>query len=434
MSRILTTTLSVIDTASNTVVGTPIPVGNAPYAGAVAVTPDGKHVYVVNTNTNTVSVIDTASNMVVGTPIPVGNAPAAVAVAPDGKHGYVTNTLSNNVSVIDTATNTVEPTVIMVGSWPDAVAVTPDGKHVYVANANSANVSVIDTTTNTVGPTISVAGLSRTAVAVTPDGTHVYVASYPNGGGGNIYVIDTATNTVEPTVITVGNAPNAVAVTPDGKHVYVANTNSANVSVIDTTTNPPSVMATVGVGAGAAGVAVTPDGKHVYVTNAYVSTVSVIDTASNLVVGNPIPVGNNPIAVAIVPPSSCIPFLAFNAKLEIDLEHKPNKDHFELLSSFTLGSASNGTNPVTEAITLQIGTFTTTIPAGSFKEIGGIFVFHGVIGGARLEALIAPTGSSRYALVAAAQDANLTGTVNPVPVTLTIGDDCGTASVTALIF
>jgi hypothetical protein len=57
-----------------------------------------------------------------------------------------------------------------------------------------------------------------------------------------------------------------------------------------------------------------------------------------------------------------------------------------------------------------------------------------VIGGARLEALIAPTGSSRYALVAAAQDANLTGTVNPVPVTLTIGDDCGTASVTALIF
>jgi hypothetical protein len=35
--------------------------------------------------------------------------------------------------------------------------------------------------------------------------------------------------------------------------------------------------------------------------------------------------------------------------------------------------------------------------------------------------------------VAAAQDANLTGTVNPVPVTLTIGEDCGTTSVEALI-
>ena len=41
-------TVSVIDTASNKVVGPPIPVGNAPY-GAVAVTPDGKHVYVANT-------------------------------------------------------------------------------------------------------------------------------------------------------------------------------------------------------------------------------------------------------------------------------------------------------------------------------------------------------------------------------------------------
>jgi hypothetical protein len=56
-----------------------------------------------------------------------------------------------------------------------------------------------------------------------------------------------------------------------------------------------------------------------------------------------------------------------------------------------------------------------------------------VIGGVRLEVLIAPTGSLRYALVAAAQDANLTGTKNPVPVSLTTGDDCGTASVESLI-
>ena len=134
-------------------------------------------------------------------------------------------------------------------------------------------------------------------------------------------------------------------------------------------------------------------------------------------------VGNGQTAVCIWPPPTCVPFLAFSAKLEIILEHKPNKDRFELLSSFTVGSASNGINPDTDAVTLEVGTFTTTIPAGSFKEIGlGIFVFHGVIGGVRLEALIG-----------AAQDANLTGTKNPVPVSLTIGDDCGTASVESLI-
>jgi hypothetical protein len=79
--------------------------------------------------------------------------------------------------------------------------------------------------------------------------------------------------------------------------------------------------------------------------------------------------------------------------------------------------------------------FCRAIPPGSFKKHRhGFFTFRGVIGSVRLKALIKRTGSLRYALVAAAQDANLTGIVNPVPVTLTIGDDCGTASVQARIF
>jgi YVTN family beta-propeller protein len=67
------------------------------------------------------SVIDTATNppSVVAT-IPVGSVPLAVAVSPDGKHVYVANSGSNNVSVIDTATNTLEVTV-PVGSGPRAV-------------------------------------------------------------------------------------------------------------------------------------------------------------------------------------------------------------------------------------------------------------------------------------------------------------------------
>ncbi len=39
------------------------------------------------------------------------------------------------------------------------------------------------------------------------------------------------------------------------------------VSVIDTATTPPSVVATVAVGIEPEGVAVTPDGKHAYVAN-----------------------------------------------------------------------------------------------------------------------------------------------------------------------
>jgi YVTN family beta-propeller protein len=62
--------VSVIDTATNTVVATvPVGVGKQPFG--IAITPDGKRAYVTNNLSNDVSVIDTVSNTVAGTPTPV---------------------------------------------------------------------------------------------------------------------------------------------------------------------------------------------------------------------------------------------------------------------------------------------------------------------------------------------------------------------------
>ena len=47
----------------------------------MVVSPDGTRVYVANTGSDSVSVIDTAANTVVAT-IGVGNGPIAVAVSP----------------------------------------------------------------------------------------------------------------------------------------------------------------------------------------------------------------------------------------------------------------------------------------------------------------------------------------------------------------
>jgi YVTN family beta-propeller protein len=74
----------------------------------IAITPDGTHAYVVNSSSGTVSVIATATNTVVG--IPVGIAPLGVATTPDGQHAYVTNDGFGTVSVIATSTNTVTTT------------------------------------------------------------------------------------------------------------------------------------------------------------------------------------------------------------------------------------------------------------------------------------------------------------------------------------
>ena len=68
-------TVSVIARPGNTVVAT-IPVGSsATFPNLVAVAPNGKHAYVLNSSSNIVSVIDTATNTVVGLPIPVGSGP-----------------------------------------------------------------------------------------------------------------------------------------------------------------------------------------------------------------------------------------------------------------------------------------------------------------------------------------------------------------------
>src|SRR5947208_16848372 len=112
-----------------------------------------QNAYITNTNGDTVSVIDTTTNTVVGSPISVGHVPVGVAITPDGGKVYITNDGANTVSVIDTATNTVTATVT-VGFSPYGAAVTPDGSKVYVADEENGTVSVIATATDTVLATV----------------------------------------------------------------------------------------------------------------------------------------------------------------------------------------------------------------------------------------------------------------------------------------
>ena len=334
--------------------------------------------------------------------------------------------------MIDTATNTVGPT-LAVGPNPFAVAVTPDGQHAYVVNnVSPGTVTVIDTATNTVEAATLTVGGHPFPIVVTPDGTHAYVG---NEDDNTVSVIDTATNTVEATTIPVGTFPFGIAITPDGKHVYVTNTGSNDVSVIATATKTV-VGAPIPVGTAPIGGAVSPDGKHAYVANRANNTVSVIATATNTVVGTNVTVGMTPFGVGIIPPPPGLPFLAFSAtQLQIAFGAAPNTDSFNLSSVFTLSSTSNaGFNPVIQPVTLQVGTFSTTIPAGSFTNQGnGTFTFTGVIGGVSLQATFTRLVTMRFGFNAIATGASLTGTKNPVYVTLTIGGNSGATSVTAAI-
>ena len=258
----------------------------------------GPFAYVTNFMDDTVSVIDTATHTVVAT-ISVGSRPIGVAVSPDGSRVYVANYASGTVSVIDTSANAVIAAVSLASSYPLGIAVTPDGSRAYVTHEVTGAVSVIDTATNAVVATISVGvlGDDLTGIAVNPSGTRVYVVHSQTW---KVSVIDTSTNAVIAT-IPVGDFPVGVAVHPSGQWVYVANQGSGNVSVIDATTN--TVAATVAVGAGPTGIAVNPSGSRVYVTNQYGNTVAVINAATNALLTT-IPVGTAPFGISVTPDGS----------------------------------------------------------------------------------------------------------------------------------
>lgn len=120
--------------------------------------------------TNLVSVIDTASNTLVDT-ITVRMCPLGVAITPDGTHVYVTSGISNTsgaVSVIKTATNAVIATVHLgFAVSPEGVAITSDGTRAYVVSFAPSSVSVIDTANNTVTAAIGV-GPGPNWIAISP--------------------------------------------------------------------------------------------------------------------------------------------------------------------------------------------------------------------------------------------------------------------------
>jgi YVTN family beta-propeller protein len=111
---------------------------------------DGMNPVVVDRRTGipvsgTVSVIDTASNTVLKT-ITVGLHPTGMALSPLGDRIYVTNANSDTVSAINTTTDNVVKTLHvgggvgpdrepLLGASPNAVTISPNGRTLYVANA-----------------------------------------------------------------------------------------------------------------------------------------------------------------------------------------------------------------------------------------------------------------------------------------------------------
>jgi PQQ-dependent catabolism-associated beta-propeller protein len=136
-------------------------------------TADGKRLYVSAEVGGTVSVIDPVEHKVIKTisfQIPgVTNEliqPVGLAVTKDGKHVFVALGPANRVAVINGDTLEVEK-YLLVGQRVWHLAFTPDQKYLFTTNGNSNDVSVIDVPNLTVIKSIHVGRLPW-GVAISP--------------------------------------------------------------------------------------------------------------------------------------------------------------------------------------------------------------------------------------------------------------------------
>ncbi|MGH9079611.1 MAG: DUF4190 domain-containing protein [Acidimicrobiales bacterium] len=223
------------------------------YGLNIALSPDGTIGYVTEPASNRLLVIDTRTGAIRAS-IGVGDTPSGLAVSPDGKQVWVVNTGllggPSSVTVVATAKHLVLGTV-RVGQGAIDVAFSPDGERAYVTNSglplSGGSVSVIDTSTlsvvqvlNPTGPSFpKSSGLNPTSVAVSPDGRQVWVSevNWPGGGSQNdfVYVFD-AVSDAQVAKIGVGAGPYFMALSRDGRFAYVADKISCDAREIDALT------------------------------------------------------------------------------------------------------------------------------------------------------------------------------------------------------
>ncbi|HJL70035.1 MAG TPA: di-heme oxidoredictase family protein, partial [Anaerolineales bacterium] len=82
------------------------------------------------------------------------NMPFAVALSPDGKMLYLANAGSDDLSVIDLSTNQ-GVAHISVGANPRGIAISPDGARVFVNNVLDGTLSVMETEMHTIAETVT---------------------------------------------------------------------------------------------------------------------------------------------------------------------------------------------------------------------------------------------------------------------------------------
>jgi YVTN family beta-propeller protein len=208
-------------------------VGRSPHEAFF--TPDGKEVWVTVRGEDYVSVLD-GQTYEEKLQIPVGNGPGMTIFRPDGKYGFVCSSFIPETKVVEVATHQIVATVPQASPFCPNIAATSDGKQVWFTLKDVGKTQVF----NAEPPFNIISTLDTGAIT-----NHVNIVRNQNGqfayitiGGENVVKVYTTSNT--PTLVAtipIGDLPHGLWPSGDGTRVYVALENGTGMTAINTLTN-----------------------------------------------------------------------------------------------------------------------------------------------------------------------------------------------------
>jgi DNA-binding beta-propeller fold protein YncE len=239
-SGLMKPALAVIDIATWTVKST-YALDNGWYG--LALSPDGTKLYVGGGGQNNVQELAYADGVLtkgrtLALPGQTGDTFAGgVAISKDGRTLFVTRVFAMTLSAIDLTTGQVVKTVALPAE-PYTCVIAPDGKTVYVSLWGGAR--VMGFTADSLLPTLELqTGDHPNAMLFTSDGKRLFVAA---GSSAAVWVFDAFSwEPIEQISTSLypqappTSTPNSLALSPDGRQLLVANADINAVAVIDVT-------------------------------------------------------------------------------------------------------------------------------------------------------------------------------------------------------
>jgi YVTN family beta-propeller protein len=203
----------------------PLPKSPTALGGGLAVTPDGRRLFVIRALEQQLVALSLDSGAIENT-VKLPAEAYATLLSRDGKRLFVSLWGGARVLAFDAAS--LEPAgEAEVGEHPNALALSPDGDRLFVACANTNAVWVVETASMKATEQIAVsmfpkapAGTTPNGLALSPDGRTLLVANADNNTVAVVDVTEAGRSAVAGFIPT-GWYPTAAGFDRDGRQVYV---------------------------------------------------------------------------------------------------------------------------------------------------------------------------------------------------------------------